>query len=86
MVLFKLGSSNSVPVTAFRLLAGLKPLNRSLSVLDLSFCRLDNLVFADPNMKVHNFFCNTQECIKVISIVYVFDKISSFINNISGFS
>ena len=42
-----------MPVTAFRLLAGLKPLNRCLSVLDLSFCRLDNLVAADPNMKVY---------------------------------
>ena len=56
MDLFELGSSSSVPVTAFRLLAGLKPMNGCLSVLDLSFCRLDNLVVADPNMKVHKDF------------------------------
>ena len=42
-------------MTAFRLLAGLKPLNRCLSILDLSFCRLDNLVAADPSMKVLMF-------------------------------
>ena len=54
-LIIKLGSGSRVPVTAFRLMAGLKPLNTSISVLDLSFCKLDKLAAADPSMKVYKY-------------------------------
>ena len=47
-----LGSSSRVPVTSFRFLAGLKPLNKQITSLDLSFCQLGKLVAADESMKV----------------------------------
>ena len=47
-----LGSSSRVPVTSFRFLAGLKPLNKQITRLDLSFCQLGKLVAADESMKV----------------------------------
>ena len=50
--IFFLGPGIFVPVTAFRLLAGLKPINKQLTTLDLSFCKLDNLLAGDESMKV----------------------------------
>ena len=47
-----LGSSNRVPVTSFRFLAGLRPINKQITRLDLSFCQLGKLVAADESMKV----------------------------------
>ena len=46
------GAGSLVPVTAFRLLAGLRPHNRYITTLDLSFCKLGNLLKADETMKV----------------------------------
>ena len=51
--ILKLGPGGRVPVTAFRLMAGLKPFSEYISVLDLSFCKLDKLVAADQTMKVY---------------------------------